>query len=118
MNNSNNLDKYITILKEKFPYYTYINILTDECLESTLAGSADDYTIIVKNIPKSKFAEFSSYVDKRILYDLIERDEPLPCVIMLQKNDLIADHFVFPYNNPFRFRNYLAAENYDYALAA
>jgi len=99
MKNSDILDKYIALLKERFPYYTYVNTLIDECLESTLAASASDYSIIVKGIPKNKFREFSSYVDENILSDLIEKDEPLPCIIMLQKEDAIADISFSLWNN-------------------
>jgi wyosine [tRNA(Phe)-imidazoG37] synthetase (radical SAM superfamily) len=87
MNDSDKLDKYITILKKQFPDFIYINTLTDECQEFVLPASACDYTIIVKNIPRDKFVEFSSYLDKNILYDLIEKDEPLPCVIQIQKEE-------------------------------
>jgi hypothetical protein len=76
------LDECIILLKTQFPYYTYINAMTETTPETILMP--DKYGIVVKGIPDNRFEEILNYVEKNILFPCAERDEPLPLVIMLR----------------------------------
>jgi hypothetical protein len=83
------LNAYIETMKKAYPNFNYINVLTDECAESSML--LEDFTILVKGIPKAKIGDFLAYVDENIYDICIDNGELLPYVILLQQEDAVAN---------------------------
>jgi len=78
----NKLDGYIAIMKAKFPEFTYVNVMKDDCPEKPMLG--DEFTILVRGVPAKKTAEVRLFIHRSI-YDKCYDNEPLPCIITLQR---------------------------------
>jgi len=71
------LDKYIDMLKAQFPDFEYTknDIITIE----------DDFTIIVRGVPKERLKEVRSFIKAEIyLAECINNKKTLPTIITLQ----------------------------------
>lgn len=92
--NISELNKYIKILQDRYPYFSYINGLAAKCDEVALL--VEKLAIIVKGIPKHKIPEFMKYAEDSILYPCFDRGISLPSIILLQQEEEITADLVFP----------------------
>jgi len=104
------LNKFIEKMKREYPYYKYINVMSDESVGSVMSEA--QYTIVVKNIPRESMREFIVYIKNNILMSCIDNSEELPSIITIQgklpcgqwpiscsrdKQQLIFDNRIFAY---------------------
>lgn len=127
--NSKALEQIIETIKKQYPYFDYMNSLTDETEKYNLG--CESCAIVVSGVGQSEMKDFLNFIESVILFPLAERDEELPLIITVQNapaklqwkwpdrfQKKLTYRSVPACVQPACYNDVEAAEDYEYLMAA